>query len=270
MDSATELLARLEAVIAELPPLAVAVSGGVDSMTLASVAHRGAKATPLMIHAVSPAVPGAAQALIENHAAIEGWDLRLINAGEQDDPSYRANPFDRCYFCKTNLYSTMRGATDRLIASGTNLDDLAEHRPGLIAAREHDVVHPFVMAGIDKAGIRAIARHLDFTAFAELPAQPCLASRIETGIAIDPRDLAFIDRTERNVREQLGGDETVRVRVRRNGVHLEIGRALNLAEELALNGLMVELCAAEARLFAGIAAYRTGSAFVAPHREAAE
>ncbi|MBS7541656.1 adenine nucleotide alpha hydrolase [Ancylobacter oerskovii] len=266
MPEVADQLARLESVIAGLGPLAVAVSGGVDSMTLASVAHRVApRATalaPMMIHAVSPAVPAAARALIEEHGRAEGWHLRFLDAGEQNDAAYRANPFNRCYFCKSNLYAAMRGATDRLLASGTNLDDLSDHRPGLIAAREHDVVHPFVTARIDKAAIRAITRHLGFTRFAELPAQPCLASRVETGIAIDPRDLAFIDRTERAVRARLGTGETVRVRVRRDGVHLEIARGLDPAQRAALTALLVERCAEENRLFAGIAPYRTGSAFV--------
>ncbi|GGF72605.1 hypothetical protein GCM10007301_35530 [Azorhizobium oxalatiphilum] len=268
MTDALPELKRLEAVLADLPPLAIAVSGGVDSMTLASVAHRAAPGVHLMIHAVSPAVPSGAESLIEQHAAAEGWSLRLIDAGEQDDPAYRANPVNRCYFCKANLYGTMRAATDRLLASGTNLDDLSDHRPGLLAAGEHDVVHPFVVADIGKAGIRAIARHFGFEAFAELPAQPCLASRIETGIPIALRDLSFIDRAERTLRARLGAGETLRVRVRHSGVQLEIGRALAADEMADVMTAMVELCTAEDRLFSGIAAYRTGSAFL--RAEAAE
>ncbi|MDR6951551.1 uncharacterized protein J2X65_000900 [Ancylobacter sp. 3268] len=265
--SALPHLARLATVIADLPPLAVAVSGGIDSLTLATLAHRVAPTPPMMIHAVSPAVPSAARALIESHAEAEGWNLHLLDAGEQNDPNYRANPYNRCYFCKSNLYGTMRAATDRTLASGTNLDDLSDHRPGLDAARAHDVVHPFVLAGIDKAAIRSIARHLGFTAFADLPAQPCLASRVETGIAINPRDLAFIDRAERSVRERLGRGETIRVRLRRDGVHLELGSALDPAREAEIAGIMMCLCTDENRLFAGMAPYRTGSAFL---REATE
>lgn len=265
--AATDDLNRLRAHLANLPPLAVAVSGGVDSMTLATIVHRHAPTPPLMIHAVSPAVPGAARGLIEAHAAAEGWTLRLLNAGEQDDPRYRANPFDRCYFCKANLYGAIAAVTERTIASGTNLDDLGEHRPGLNAARERGVVHPFVTAGIGKDGIRALARHLGLTAFAELPAQPCLASRVETGIAIDPRDLAFIDRTEAEVRDLLGARQTVRVRLRRDGVHLELRPAPAPAQTAPLAALMERACRADGRAFAGLEAYRVGSAFV---RSAAE
>lgn len=261
-QAATDDLARLRTLLADLPPLAVAVSGGVDSMTLATIVHRQASTPPLMIHAVSPAVPGNARGLIEAHAAAEGWNLRLLNAGEQEDPRYRANPFDRCYFCKANLYGAIAAVTDRLIASGTNLDDLGEHRPGLNAARERGVVHPFVVAGLGKAAIRALARRLELTAIAELPAQPCLASRVETGIAIDPRDLAFIDRTEGRVRDLMGADKTVRVRLRRDGVHLEVRP--HPAPDMAVNlaRLMEAACHAEGRAFAGLHAYRVGSAFV--------
>ncbi|MDE1570445.1 adenine nucleotide alpha hydrolase [Aquabacter sediminis] len=265
--TAPDDLPRLLALLDTLPPLAVAVSGGVDSMTLATLVHRHAATPPLMVHAVSPAVPGEARRLIEAHAAAEGWDLRLLNAGEQDDPRYRANPFDRCYFCKANLYGAIAAVTDRTIASGTNLDDLGEHRPGLNAARERGVVHPFVTAGIGKDDIRALARHLGLTAFAELPAQPCLASRVETGIAIDPRDLAFIDRTEGAVRDLLGRHRTVRVRLRRDGVHLELRPAPSPDEMTGLLALVRAACQEEGRTFAGIDAYRVGSAFV---RSAAE
>jgi uncharacterized protein len=262
MDGADQALVRLLAHLRELPPLAVAVSGGVDSMTLASLAHRYALAKPIMIHAVSPAVPSSARAVIDAHAAAEGWALTILDAGEQNDPRYRANPYDRCYFCKSNLYGTIRATTERTIASGTNLDDMSEHRPGLIAAGEHDVVHPFVAARIDKATIRAIARSFGFSRFAELPAQPCLASRIETGIAIEHRDLAFIDRVEREARSLLGAGETLRVRLRHDGVHLEIARALAPPERMAVEALVTRESAVEGRVFRRISPYRTGSAFV--------
>lgn len=262
MAEADQALARLLAQLSELPPLAIAVSGGVDSMTLASIAHRHAAVKPIMVHAVSPAVPSAARAVIDAHAMAEGWELTILDAGEQNDPRYRANPYNRCYFCKSNLYGTIRATTERTIASGTNLDDMAEHRPGLIAAGEHEVVHPFVAAGIDKATIRAIARRFGFTGFAELPAQPCLASRVETGIAIVQRDLAFIDRLEREARSCLGQGETLRVRIRRDGVHLEIGRDLAAGERTALEAVMERESAAEDRPYRGISPYRTGSAFV--------
>ena len=135
----------------------IAVSGGVDSMTLAHVAWRFARARTTMYHATGPAVPAAARARVEAHAATHGWPLVLLDAGEQADARYRANPVDRCYYCKTNLYARIREATPDTIASGTNRDDLDDFRPGLRAAAERDVVHPYVEAGIDKARVYALA-----------------------------------------------------------------------------------------------------------------
>ena len=104
-----------------------------------------------MLHAVSPAVPPHATARVRAHAERHGWALTVADAGEFDDPRYRANPVDRCYFCKSNLYDRIRSVTEGTVASGTNLDDLGDYRPGLKAAAERGVVHPFVEAGIDKA-----------------------------------------------------------------------------------------------------------------------
>ena len=92
--------------------MAPAVSGGVDSMTLAVVAHR-IGAAPEMFHAVSPAVPASATERVHEVAAREGWLLRVVDAGEFDDPDYVANPVDRCFHCKTELYThLMRDEVD--------------------------------------------------------------------------------------------------------------------------------------------------------------
>ena len=111
-----------------------------------------------MLHAVSPAVPPHATARVRAHAGLEGWNLAVADAGEFADPRYRANPVDRCFFCKSNLYDRIRSVTQATVASGTNLDDLGDFRPGLKAASQRGVVHPFVEAGIDKAAVREIAR----------------------------------------------------------------------------------------------------------------
>ncbi len=123
----------------------------------------------------------------------------MIEAGEFADPAYRANPVNRCFFCKTNLYGAIRSVTERQILSGANRDDLGEYRPGLDAAREHGVRHPYVEAGLDKAAVRALARDLGLGTVAELPSAPCLSSRVETGIPIEPETLGFIHAVERLV-----------------------------------------------------------------------
>jgi uncharacterized protein len=252
----TDAEARLREVLTGYGPLTVAVSGGVDSMTLAHVASQ-VQPDLAVAHAVSPAVPPEATARVERHAGRYRWRLLLIDAEEFADPDYRRNPVDRCYFCKSNLYGRIRRETDGLIAAGTNTDDLGDFRPGLRAADENGVVHPFVAAGIDKAAVRAIAQARGLNDLAELPAQPCLASRIETGIAINADDLAFVHRVERAVAPLVDGGD-IRCRITHAGVRLEVGgEASDEAGRLA-----AELCQEAGRRFAGVAPYRRGSAFL--------
>ena len=101
----------------------------------------------------------------------------IVDAGEFADPQYRANPVNRCFFCKANLYRTLGAMSDGIVASGTNCDDLSDYRPGLEAARLHNVRHPYVEAGIAKADVRTLAGELGLPEFAALPASPCLSSR---------------------------------------------------------------------------------------------
>jgi len=278
-DRLIEALARHVAIV-------VAVSGGVDSTTLAWLAHRRARGRVAMVHAVSPAVPASATARVRDYAAREGWSLTVTGAGEFDDPDYRANPVDRCYYCKTNLYARIRALSTGVIASGTNVDDLADYRPGLRAASEHDVVHPYVEAGIDKRTVRALARVHRLDDIAELPAQPCLASRVETGIGIDADDLAFVERVESELAAVLPAGAVVRCRVTRGGVVIECGDAARRSKSPAAGveaglqgGVPVEhatdirlranveaiarqLCGEAGRAFSGVRPYRRGSAFL--------
>ena len=257
--------AALAVVLARMGDLAIAVSGGVDSMTLAFVANRLAPGRPLVLHAASPAVPREATARIRAYARAHGWQLQVIDAGETRDPRYVANPHDRCFFCKTNLYATIRGLTDRPIASGANLDDLGDYRPGLLAAAEHGVRHPWIEAGIGKAEIRRIAASHGLFDLAELPASPCLSSRIETGIPVTVGALAVIDRLERELRRALA-PETLRCRLRPFGIEVELDDgALARLDRLAVTSLARAVMAAHAQ--AGdvrFAPYRRGSAFRRP------
>ena len=252
---------RVLGVLRRHDTLAIAVSGGVDSMTLAHLAHRSGLREVLMVHAVSPAVPAHATELVKAHAGREGWRLSIIGAGEFEDRRYRDNPVDRCYFCKTNLYARIASFTAAPIASGANLDDLGDYRPGLLAAAEHAVVHPFVEAEVDKAGVRAIARGLQLADLAELPAQPCLSSRVETGIPIHPDDLAFIDIVERTLAPLFPRGTDLRCRVTHRGIVVEVGGDAFAAAE-SVTGAVQDLCAADARVFAGLRPYRRGAAFL--------
>jgi uncharacterized protein len=248
--------------------LTVAVSGGVDSMTLAAFAHRlhqdgAGPGTIAMVHAVSPAVPAAATARLRVLAAREGWDLTITGAGEFEDPRYRDNPVNRCYFCKTNLYGRIRalvGADGSAVASGANLDDLGDYRPGLLAASEHGVVHPYVEAGLDKEAVRALARRLGLDEVAELPAQPCLASRVETGIAIEAADLAFADLVETRLAVLAPACTALRCRVTRSGIVIELGAGAG--DEAALAAEAATLCGTYGRRLVEIRPYRRGAMFV--------
>ncbi len=201
-------------------PVAVAVSGGIDSLTLATLAHRVLN-DATMFHAVSPAVPGDATARVERLAAAQGWRLRIVDAGEFTDESYLANPVNRCFFCKTNLYGSIARHTEAQMLSGANLDDLGEYRPGLDAARHHAVRHPYLEARVDKRGVRALALELGLADLSELPAAPCLSSRVETGIAIRPEILRAIHAVERDLATAFPR-ATVRCRVRAGGVVVEL------------------------------------------------
>ena len=265
----------LNAVLDGIGRCAVAVSGGVDSMTLALLAGRRLGAECAMFHAVSPAVPPEATARVRAYAEREGWRLAVLDAGEFDDPAYRANPANRCFYCKTNLYGALAARTEATLLSGTNMDDLGDWRPGLKAAEAHGVRHPFVEAGIVKAEVRAIAALLGFDDLARLPAAPCLSSRIETGLRVEADDLASIHAAERYLARQLRPlqPETVRCRKRKAGIVIELDtatlEALSESRRTALGGAVAGMF--DAGVGAGavrFAPYRTGSAFLRPAQPA--
>jgi uncharacterized protein len=255
------ILAHVVAILDRHERIAIAVSGGVDSMTLGHIAHRFSRAHTTMYHASGPAVPVAAGARVRAHADGYGWSLVSVDAGEYSDVRYRANPIDRCY-CKSNLYARIRSLTSDAIASGTNRDDLADFRPGLRAADEQGVVHPYVEAGIDKAAVYALTATLGLGDLERLPAQPCLASRVETGIAIAAADLAFIDDVETQLAARLGCEAIVRCRVTHSGIAIELANAAGRAEVGIARAIGERACRAQGRWFAGVRQYRRGAAFL--------
>ncbi len=258
--------ARVAALLSGLGRVAVAVSGGVDSLTLATLAKRTLGERASMLHAVSPAVPPDATMRVREAAARQAWRLDVIDAGEFADPAYRANPANRCFFCKTNLYGAIAARTRETIVSGTNLDDLDDVRPGLEAAKTHGVRHPFVEAGVIKDEVRRIARDLGLGEIAELPASPCLSSRIETGLRIEPELLALVHEVERLVTTALGAT-TVRCRVRAGALAIELDTQalarLGANERNRLHdAIALRLVARAASRPIEFRAYRRGSAFL--------
>jgi pyridinium-3,5-biscarboxylic acid mononucleotide sulfurtransferase len=248
----------------ENQPVAIAVSGGIDSITLATAASQSGVGE--MFHAISPAVPPEATTRVQTLALRQGWKLRIFDAGEFNNADYRANPINRCFHCKTSLYRSIRRQTTLLIVSGTNVDDLGEYRPGLTAGEAFGVRHPYVEVGIKKSEIRGLARYFGLGSVAELPAAPCLASRVETGIRIEAETLRTIHAAEKVVTE-LVGIRVVRCRLRAHAIVVEVDRtALNelapgTAAEIGHNiaGLFDQI---GIRLPVSFAAYRTGSAFL--------
>ncbi|MDA0979339.1 MAG: adenine nucleotide alpha hydrolase [Proteobacteria bacterium] len=266
-------LSALQAWFEAREPMAIAVSGGVDSMTLAVVAHRIQPETQVF-HALSPAVPSQATERVREYAAREGWNLTLIDAGEMQDENYLANPANRCYFCKTNLYETVTAHTPLRVGSGTNTDDLADYRPGLQAAAENQVCHPYVEVGISKAELREIAAEMGLDDLKDLPASPCLSSRVQTGIAIDATLLPLVNEAEqlvmRHLSRVMSDVQGVRCRILPGEVTLQVDTpsALDMddprfAQPLELiRRLFVEAGYASQVARVRVEPYRRGSAFL--------
>jgi uncharacterized protein len=206
------LLARLEA----SGPLLVAYSGGVDSAYLAWAAHRALGPNAIAVTAESPSYPRSHRAAAEAFAREVGFAHRFVNTLEVENPDYARNPSDRCYFCKSELFDVLERLRAELafrsVAYGINADDRGDFRPGHRAAEEHRVLSPLLDVELDKAEIRALARHAGL-ACAELPASACLSSRIPYGMEVTPDKLRQIDRAEDALRE-LGFRQ---LRVRHHG-----------------------------------------------------
>ena len=259
---------KLKKLLEGFRKVTIAVSGGVDSMTLASFTHRHLGQEQVkMVHAVSPAVPKAATSRVEAQANEEGWDLRLVNAGEFEDEQYRANPFNRCFFCKINLYQTLSVISEGTLVSGTNADDLNDFRPGLEAAENHQVRHPYVEAGFTKEDVRALALELGLPTLSRLPASPCLSSRVETGIHIDGADLEAIDQAESWMQKQHD-PQTVRCRVQSQGIEIQFDPKtldrLDLNDQQKTIEKIRGIFRHRPQTRVRISAYRRGSAFLVP------
>ncbi|MFM7269202.1 MAG: ATP-dependent sacrificial sulfur transferase LarE [Cyanobium sp.] len=162
----------------------VAYSGGVDSALVAALAHERLGDRALAVTGVSAALAPHLLAEARAQARWLGLRHREVPTAELADPSYSANPSDRCYACKRELHSLLApiaaAEPGAVVLDGVNLDDLGDHRPGLRAAAERGVISPLAAVGIDKTGVRQLSRALGLP-WRDKPAQPCLASRFPYG-----------------------------------------------------------------------------------------
>src|SRR6266851_7761402 len=229
------LLARL----AEIPSLIVALSGGADSAYLAWAAHEALGARALSITALSPSYSAHDRAIVEDFVSKLGVRHEFIETHELDNPAYRANAADRCYFCKDELFSVLDGIARArgfaAVAYGVNADDALDFRPGHRAATNHRVLAPLLDAGLHKAEIRVLSQRARLPTW-NRPSSACLASRLPYGTQVTPERLALVERGEAALREL--GFRQFRVRL-----HDQLAR-VEIAPEEMDRALSKETCAA--------------------------
>lgn len=243
-DTAQKLQA-LEEHLRALESVMVAYSGGVDSAFLAATAHRVLGGRMLAVLADSPSLARRDLGQARAFAASLSMPLRIIETAELDKPEYQRNDGDRCFHCKTELFTGMEALRVELgfehLAYGMNADDTRDFRPGQRAAQEHAVLAPLADASLTKQEIRALAKAAGYTLW-DRPAAPCLSSRVEYGRTVTREVLEQIERGEESLR-QLGFRE---FRVRHHGelARVEIARA-ELQRALTLD--MLDAITAELR-----------------------
>jgi len=193
------LLARL----AEIPSLIVALSGGADSAYLAWAAHQALGSRALSVTALSPSYSAHDRSTVEEFVSKLRLRHEFLETHEMENPSYRANADDRCYFCKDELFSALddlaRARDFAAVAYGVNADDTLDFRPGHRAATEHQVLAPLLDAGLNKSEIRILSQRAGLPTW-DRPASACLASRLPYGTEVTPERLGLVERGEAALR----------------------------------------------------------------------
>ena len=231
MHSAKSPATREESLVAWLRAagrVAIGFSGGVDSAYLAVVARRTLGAdNVLAIIGRSASYPAEQWATARGVAESFGIEVLELDTDELNDPRYAANPTNRCYFCKTELWSKLvpiaRAREFPVVVDGTNADDLSDYRPGAQAAREHVVASPLAELGFTKAEIRERSRALGIPTWSQ-PSSPCLSSRLPYGTSVTPARLGQVEQAERALRA-LGISDDLRVRYHDDLARVELSQS---------------------------------------------
>src|SRR5215471_12562432 len=211
--------------LAEIPSIIVALSGGADSAYLAWAAHRALGTRALSVTAISLSFSAYDKEMVDQFVKKLALRHEFIETHEMENPAYRANQPDRCYFCKDELFSALddlaRSRGFAAVAYGVNADDTLDFRPGHRAASEHKVLAPLLDASLSKSEIRALSQRAGLPTW-DRPASACLASRVPYGTEVTAERLALIERGEAALREL--GFHQFRVRIHDNLARVEISQ----------------------------------------------
>ena len=263
-----ESLDRLDALrtlLKDMGRVLVAFSGGVDSALVLKVAHEVLGPDAIALTAISPTFPPEEQEEAVRFCEGLGVEHVLVDSQELEVEGYAANGGDRCYFCKSELFTLAQDRAKKMgvpfVLDGTILDDLGAHRPGLVAAGENEVRHPLVEAGMGKVHVREIARHFSLPVWSK-PSFACLGSRFPVGTRVTLERVGHIQRVESYLRaiglrqfrarfHRLEGEAMVRIEV----------DPAEFSKIVVVHDALVEVCNAEGFKWVTLdmAGYRTGS-----------
>ncbi|HMD03933.1 MAG TPA: ATP-dependent sacrificial sulfur transferase LarE [Candidatus Binatus sp.] len=223
MDTLDARLNQMRAMFAPMRSLIVAFSGGVDSTFVLKVAHDTIGDSVIALTTTSPTMPDEDRDSALAMARLIGARHMVVESNELEIPGYAANPLNRCYLCKHNLFTVCEAKAAELgidvIVDGLNLDDLHDYRPGMQAASEKRVRHPLVEAGMTKADIRELSRSMGLPTW-DRAASPCLSSRFPYGTLITPEGLEKVSAGEKLLHSM--GFAIARVRYHGDVARLEL------------------------------------------------